>query len=162
MQIRDILREKATGTVTINSGRTIHDAIERLNKHRIGALVVMGDQEEVAGIITERDILRTCGELCDGANTPVKTEGGTCASLVKDAMTSELVIGVPDDDPNYVMGVMTENHIRHLPILDKGKLAGMISIGDLVNVHLEEKVFESRTLKEYLKRNGNLKPVESS
>jgi CBS domain-containing protein len=68
-------------------------------------------------------------------------------------MTKDLVIGVPDDDPNYIMGVMTKNHIRHLPILDEGSLAGIISIGDLVNVHLEEKVFENRTLKDYISRN---------
>ena len=69
------------------------------------------------------------------------------------------MIGVPEDDPNYVLGVMTKNRIRHLPILDGRSLAGMISIGDLVNLHLEEKVFESRTLKDYLKGIGKLKPV---
>jgi len=159
MQIRDILREKAAGSVTINSGQSIHDAIMTLNKHRIGALVVLDKDEEVVGIITERDILRTCGELCSGLNEPLKTKGTTCSSLVDDAMTRDLVIGVPEDDPNYVMGVMTKNRIRHLPILDGRSLAGMISIGDLVNVHLEEKVFESRTLKDYLKRIGKLKPV---
>ena len=68
-------------------------------------------------------------------------------------MATELVTGVPDDDPNYVLAVMTKNRIRHLPILDEGSLAGIISIGDLVNAHLEEKVFENRTLKDYLSRN---------
>ena len=63
----------------------------------------------------------------------------------------ELVIAVPDDDLNYVMGVMTKNRVRHLPILEDGNMAGIISIGDLVNVHFEEKVFRSRTLREYIK-----------
>jgi CBS domain-containing protein len=79
-----------------------------------------------------------------------KREEAACPSLVQDAMTKDLVIGVLDDDPNYLMGVMTKNRIRHLPILDNGILAGIISIGDLVNAHLEEKVFENRTLKDYI------------
>ena len=65
-------------------------------------------------------------------------------------MTRNLVIGVPDDDLDYVMGVMTKHQIRHLPILQDGRLAGIISISDLVNAHLEENVFESRTLNQYL------------
>ena len=65
-------------------------------------------------------------------------------------MTKDLIIGVLDDDPNYVMGIMSKNRIRHLPILDDGKLAGIISIGDLINAHLEEKVFENRTLRDYI------------
>ena len=155
MRIRDILLEKGKKVVTIDVGMNIHDAIGILNKHRIGALVVTEDGAEVVGIITERDILRRCGDYCVSMNELLTPEESTCTSLVKDAMTKELVIGVPDDDPNYAMGVMTENRIRHLPILDEGRLAGMISIGDLVNAHLEEKVFKSRTLKDYILRNSS-------
>ena len=86
-------------------------------------------------------------------NESKTSEGTACSSLVQDAMTKKLLIGVLDDDPDYVMGVMTKNRIRHLPILDEGSLAGIISIGDLVNAHQEEKVFENRTLKDYLSRN---------
>jgi CBS domain-containing protein len=159
MQISDILQEKGTGAVTISAGRNIHEAIETLNEHRIGALVVLGVDEEVVGIITERDILRKCGELCGNMNKTVTSANATCSSLVKDAMTTDLVIGVPEDDPNYAMGVMTKNHIRHLPILDGRSLAGMISIGDLVNAHLAERVFQSRTLKEYLKQKDKPKSL---
>lgn len=150
MRIKHILEEKAPGVETIDAGRTIHDAINKLNEHCIGALVVTGEDEKVVGIITERDILRKCGDLCShlsGQPTPGKTG---CSALVEDSMTKDLIIGVPDDDPNYVMGVMTKNRIRHLPILDDGQLTGIISIGDLVSAHLEEKVFENRTLKDYI------------
>jgi len=153
MRIRDILLEKGTGVVTIDADRTIHHAIGRLNENRIGALIVTSD-DEVVGIITERDILRKCGDNCNNLSEPTMPEDSTCSSLVQDAMTREVVIGVPDDDPNYAMGVMTKNRIRHLPILDEGRLAGMISIGDLVNAHLEEKVFAGQTLKGYLERNS--------
>jgi CBS domain-containing protein len=150
MRIRDILQEKGTGVVTIEAGRTIHDAIGRLNEHSIGALVVTGEGENIVGIITERDILRVCGERCVRLDEPPTREETTCPSFVQDAMTKDPIIGVLDDDLNYVMGIMTKNRIRHLPILDDGSLAGIISIGDVVNAHLKEKVFENRTLRDYI------------
>lgn len=150
MRIRDILQEKGTEVVTIDAGRTIHDAIDKLNAQSIGALIVMKEGEEIDGIITERDILRYCGNHCVRLDEGPKREEAACPSLVQDAMTKDLVIGLLDDDPSYLMGVMTKNRIRHLPILDDGILTGIISIGDLVNAHLEEKVFEIRTLKDYI------------
>jgi len=65
-------------------------------------------------------------------------------------MTKDLVIGVLDDGLDYVMGIMTKNRIRHLPVLDGESLAGIISIGDVVNAHLKETEFENRMLKEYI------------
>jgi len=157
MRIRDILQEKGTGVKTINNRRSIHDAVGMLNKHRIGALVVTAEGVPVAGIITERDILRTCGEHWDDMNVSATQEETACTSLVQEAMTEDVVTGSPEDDPNYAMAVMTRNRIRHLPILDDGNLAGIISIGDLVNAHLEERVIKSQTLKDYLKRNSDTK-----
>jgi len=152
MQIRTILQEKKRKVlVTIDADRTIHDAISKLNEQGIGALMVTTESEDVAGIITERDILRECGENCVRQENPSKHKETACPSLVRDAMTKDLVIGVPDDGINYAMGIMTKNRIRHLPILDNGKLTGIISTTDLINVHLEEKVFENRTLRAYIK-----------
>ncbi len=153
MRIRDILLEKGTDVVTIGSDQSIHDAITRLGEHRIGALIVTTEGDEVAGILTERDILRTCGERCGSVSKSSESGENVCSSPVQDSMTTELVTGVPDDDPNYVLAVMTKNRIRHLPILDEGSLAGIISIGDLVNAHLEEQVIKSGTLKDYISRN---------
>jgi len=151
MQIRNILQEKKKKiVVTIDADQTIHDAIGKLNEHSIGALMVTTESGEIAGIITERDILRECGEHCRVLQNPSKRAETACPSMVRDAMTKELVIGVPDDGINYAMGVMTKNRIRHLPILENGKLAGIISTADLINVHLEEKVFKNRTLRNYI------------
>ena len=150
MLIRDIIQEKGQNVVTIGAEQTIHDAINRLNQHRIGGLVVTGEDDEIVGIITERDILTVCGDHCSSLNEPRDEDRTGCPVVVKDAMTRELVIGVPDDDLNYAMGIMTKNRIRHLPIIEDGKLAGIISIGDLVNAHFEEKVLENRTLREYI------------
>lgn len=150
MQIKDILQKKGTGVVVIEAGRTIHDAINQLNEYSIGALIVTGEDEGVIGIITERDILKICGEQCVRLNEPSAREGAPCPTLVQDAMTKNLIIGVPDDNLDYVMGIMTKNRIRHLPILDDKRLMGIISIGDVVNAHLKEKTFENRTLRDYI------------
>ena len=150
MLIRDLLLEKGRNVETIEADQTIHSAIQRLNRHRIGALVVTGGDDEVVGIITERDILMVCGNRCAHLSEPPGETGADCLSLVQDAMTRDVVICLPSDDLNYAMGVMTKNRIRHLPIMENGKLAGIISIGDLVNAHFEEKVLENRTLREYI------------
>ena len=150
MKIWHILQEKGEDVETIDAGRTIHEAIGKLNEYGIGALVVTGEGGQIVGIITERDILKECGDHCTSLNEPGVRGQTACTSIVRDAMTRDLIIGVPDDDPNYAMGIMSKNRIRHLPILEDGKLAGIISIGDLINAHLEEKVFENRTLREYI------------
>jgi CBS domain-containing protein len=150
MQIRDILQEKGTKVVTIGPGQAIHDAINKLNEHGIGALVVTDEGEEIVGIITERDVLRICGSNYARLFEPTVQEESDGPILVQDAMTKDLIIGIPDDDINYVMGIMSKNHMRHLPVLDNGSLTGIISMGDLVNARLEEKVFENRTLRSYI------------
>ena len=150
MRVKDILQEKGGAVITIDAGQNIHAAITKLNHHGIGALIALEENGTIAGIITERDVMQNCGNRCGRLKEPPTPEEDECAFLVKDIMTKELVIGVPSDDLNYVMNIMTKNRIRHLPILDRGQLAGMISIGDLVNAHFEEKIFENRTLKEYV------------
>lgn len=150
MKIRDILLEKGSSVATIGTEESVHAAIVELNTHGIGSLVVLGSDGQVAGIVTERDILKCCGETCNRMLKEATREHAICKIVVKDIMTKDLVIGVPEDDLNYVMGVMTEHRIRHLPILDDGALAGIISISDLVNAHLEENVIQGRTLKEYI------------
>jgi len=150
MRIKDLLDEKGNEVITIDGEQTIHAAIVKLNHHGIGSLIVTGEDGHIAGIVTERDILKSCGTTCTRLQTPPPREQAPCPFLVREIMTRDLVIGVPEDDLNYVMGVMIKHRIRHLPILDNGKLAGMISVGDLINAHFEENIFESRTLKDYI------------
>lgn len=150
MRIADILRRKGGGVVTIESSSTVHDAIRVLNEHGIGSLVVLGADGDIEGIITERDVLRECGERCNRLISRPEGEETGCPALVEEVMTREVIIGVPGDDLDYVMGIMTKNRIRHLPILDDGRLAGIVSIGDVVNAHVVEKEYENRVLKEYI------------
>ncbi len=153
MRVADILRgkgSKGSDVIQIDERRTVHDAICTLNEHGIGALVVTGEDGEISGIITERDILREYGKGCEAPEAPPDREGTGVAARVRDVMTTHLIIGVPDDDLNYVMSVMTKNRIRHLPIVDGKELAGMVSIGDVVNAHVTETEFENRMLKDYI------------
>ena len=139
MHIRDILRTKGTDVVTVEPDQPVLAAVRVLAKHRIGAVVVRSGQE-ILGILSERDVLNLA------AHDPATLE----QTIVSDAMTKDLVVGVPDDDLDYVMSVMTENRIRHLPIVVDGRLEGIVSIGDVVNACRRSVESENRYLKDYI------------
>ena len=139
MKIRDILRTKGHEVVTASPDQTVLAAMKTLVQHNIGAVVVT-DGDEIAGILTERDVLRL------GAKDPAAL--GT--KKVGEVMTKDLVIGVLDDDLEYVMGVMSRNRIRHLPVLEDERLAGILSIGDVVNACRKNAESENRYLKDYI------------
>lgn len=142
MNVRTILDKKgSTRVITIDPDRTIEEAIQQLVEHNIGALVVVGPGGEAVGIITERDILRVCSQGPERLTS----------RRVAEVMTEDLIVGEPDDSIDYVMGIMTNNRIRHLPIVGQGGLSGMVSIGDVVKVHLQETEYENRHLKQYIR-----------
>jgi CBS domain-containing protein len=142
MKVSQILRSKGTAVITARPDATLHDALQTLVSNRVGALVVTTTEGKVVGIITERDLLRVCaarsGEIDD--------------TRVAECMTANLIIGLPQDEVGYVMGIMTNNRIRHLPIMNGERLEGIISIGDVVKAQLEETEFENRYLKDYIQR----------
>ena len=150
MRISDILQQKGGTVVTIEGHTTVHEAIRTLNEHRIGALIVTGENGKLSGIITERDVLRICAEGCAHLLEASQPEERSCPATVRDVMTKDLIVGVLEDDLPYVMGIMTKNRIRHLPVLDEGKLVGIISIGDVVNALVDEREFENRLLTDYI------------
>ena len=149
MRIKDILRHKGSDVKTIGAHETVNDAIRKLNQHGIGALIVTGEGG-ICGLITERDVLRECGERCTRYSEPPELRETYCPAQVGDVMTKDLVIGVPDDHLNYVMGIMTKNRIRHLPVIDREELVGIISIGDVVEARLDDTAVENRFLKGYV------------
>lgn len=140
MKVREILRRKGHEVVTVDPGATLLAAMRRLVEHDIGSLVVI-DDGEVTGIVTERDVLRL------GAEDPGLLE----ATSVGDAMTADLIIATPDDDIHYCMEVMTRNRVRHLPIMEGHDLKGIVSIGDLVNNLRKHAEAENRHLKDYIR-----------
>ena len=140
MKVRDILQHKGTDVHTIGPDATIQHVMETLIEHRIGSLVVCNDTGNVLGIITERDVLRECTQHGEQVRS----------TRVREIMTTKLIVGALDDDIQYVMGIMTHNRVRHLPIVVGTRLIGLISIGDVVKAQLEETEFENRYLREYL------------
>ncbi len=139
MRIREVLDRKGSSVVTVAPDRTVHDAMQILVEHNIGAVIVTRDGS-IIGILTERDVLRL------GAADP----GSLAATRVSEAMTKELVVGVADDLVDYAAGVMTSSRIRHLPIVDGEQLIGVLSIGDVVNALKQEKEVENRYLRDYI------------
>ena len=139
MRIREVLDRKGGSVVTIEPDRTVHDAMRILVENNIGSVIVTQDGRTV-GILTERDVLRL------GAESPESL----ATTLVGEAMTRELVVGVVDDLVDYAAGVMTSNRVRHLPILDGERLTGVLSIGDVVNALKQETEVENRYLRDYI------------
>lgn len=141
MNVRRILEEKGSPeVVTIGPERTIEEAIRQLVEHNIGSLVVVDGEGDLAGIITERDILRVCA----GGGERLAT------TRVDEVMSRDLIIGETDDSIDYVMGIMTQNRIRHLPIMGRTGLRGLVSIGDVVKVQLRQTEYENHHLREYI------------
>jgi CBS domain-containing protein len=140
MKIREILHGKGSEVYSIAPEHTVLDAVAQLNAHRIGALIVRDAAGAVVGIITERDVLREC--LHHSAELGRRR--------VRDVMTTNLIVCVADDDVDYAMAIVTQNRVRHLPVLDGDGLAGLVSIGDLVKATLDETQHENRDLKDYI------------
>ncbi|MFW6205847.1 MAG: CBS domain-containing protein [Gemmatimonadota bacterium] len=139
MKLRDILRTKGADVVQIAPDRPVLDAVRLLTEHRIGALVVTRDGE-ILGVISERDVMNLVAERPESVRD----------TTVADIMTTDVIVAVPDDDLDYVMNVMTNNRIRHLPVVGDGSLVGIVSIGDVVNEVRRTAEAENRHLKDYI------------
>jgi len=126
MQVKDILESKPP-PVTIRADQDVPDAMRQLIDNQIGSLVVVDERDNPVGIITERDIFHLA----------FRYRGDMMDMKVVDSMTSRLVTGSPEDDLEDVARLMTEKHIRHMPIMDdKDCLCGIVSIGDIVKARL--------------------------
>lgn len=143
--VNDLLSKKGNEVHSIGDDKKLRDAVKLFNEKRVGALMVLNEAEEIQGIVTERDILRRLGQ----------TEGEVKYISVRAVMTpkEKLIVGTPEDSIDYIMKVMTDNRIRHIPVVDahsKGKLEGMVSIGDVVKALLTDVDHENKLLKDYI------------
>jgi CBS domain-containing protein len=109
--------------------------------HNIGSLVVLDGVGAMIGIISERDMLRTI----------YNNDGEWVGVEVSNAMTSEVITAKLSDSADYAMDMMTKHRIRHLPVLDGNKLAGVLSIGDIVKANLNETAFQNQLLKNFIR-----------
>ncbi|MGK7313449.1 MAG: CBS domain-containing protein [Candidatus Longimicrobiales bacterium M2_2A_002] len=139
MKLRDILRTKGSDVIQIDPDQPVIDAVRVLSEHRIGCLVVTHDAE-IRGVVSERDIM----------NLMAARPNALADTRVSDIMTTDVIVAVLEDDLDYVMNIMTNNKIRHLPIVDDGELAGIVSIGDVVNEVRRSVESENRHLKDYI------------
>lgn len=140
MKVKDILAEKGTHVVTVSQEATVYEALQTFAANRVGSLLVLDEKGGIVGIVAARDALMAVLRACDEIRT-IK---------VKEIMTQKIIIGDPDDDLDSVEVIMTENRIRHLPIIKDNKLAGIISIGDVVKAQLKNIHVENRYLKDYI------------
>ena len=140
VQVSVILDRKGTGVVTIAPDAMLLAAADAMSEHNIGALVVSSDGRSVEGIISERDLVRELARRGTGA---VK-------QTVADLMSTDVTTCGPDATVDDLMAAMTSKRMRHVPILDNGALAGIVSIGDVVKVRLDELEVERQSLEEYV------------
>lgn len=135
MKVSRILSTKSRGVITIRPNQTIRDVVGLLTRHNIGALVVVDEADSVVGIISERDVIRLASQ-----------EENILALPVHEVMTKEVITGMPQDDIISVAHMMTERRFRHLPIVEQGRLVGIISIGDVLKAQRDEYHGEIETL----------------
>lgn len=140
MKIDKILQNKGGSVHTVQENDSITDAIAMLNMHRIGALVVLDADGALAGIVSERDIVKRLGK--GGATSLTGT--------VRQCMTAKPFTCTPDTSLDEVMHLMTDRRVRHIPVLEGSTLVGIISIGDVVKRKIEQVEHEAAALREYI------------
>jgi CBS domain-containing protein len=140
MSVRSILRTKGQRVVTVTQAETIRDIVATLSREKIGVVVVSDDGAVVAGILSERDIVKGLAE-----------QGAKLLDLTaRDLMTRSFTPANLDMPILHVLDTMTQGRFRHMPVVDNGKLAGLVSIGDAVKARLDALESEAEHLKEYI------------
>jgi CBS domain-containing protein len=140
MLVSQILKEKGDLVFTASPTDSVGSVAALLVARKVGAMVVLNDKQDVAGIVSERDIVRIVAE-----------QGGEgLAQPISACMTKDVVFAAPNETVDELMGRMTDRRIRHLPVCREGKLIGIVSIGDLVKRKIDETVAEAETLKAYI------------
>jgi CBS domain-containing protein len=137
MMIKNILESKGDTVITIGVFESVSDAMDTMVEHHIAALVVT-DGARVAGVVSERDILKA---ISDGGVSILNAPVGHL-------VTDRLITISPEETTRRVMQLMTHSRVRHLPVMENGRLAGIVSVGDIVKYRLEELELESNVLRD--------------
>ena len=140
MKVSDILKNKGPEVFTIGEDKSLSDAVSILVNNKIGVLLVLDTGAKIAGILSERDIIK------ESHNNP----DNFWKSKVKDVMTKNVIIVEAGDDIDYVESIMTSNRIRHLPVVKNKVLVGLISIGDVVKTLLSESRYDNKYMMDYI------------
>ena len=140
MKAKDILAEKGTRVVTIHKDNLLVDVMSHFLVNRVGSLVVVNKYDEIMGIVAPVDVLEAVHK--DPVNISTMT--------VREVMSEDVIVASPDESVETLMAIMTENRIRHIPIIDQGRLAGIVSIGDAVKAQLTVHEVQISYLKDYI------------
>ena len=140
MNVEQLLGGKGHDVISVQPHRTLAEAIRTLSEKRIGAVVVMGADGALVGILSERDIIRALGEL----------GGAALESAVSRSMTSKVVTCRPQTSVDELMEIMTTGRFRHVPVVENGRVAGLVSIGDVVKHRVAAIEAESQAMRDYI------------
>jgi signal-transduction protein with cAMP-binding, CBS, and nucleotidyltransferase domain len=140
MLITEILKAKGDLVFTVGPQETIAAAARRLHERRVGALVVLDGQDQVKGIVSERDVVRAVA----------RADGSGLDAPISEVMTRDVIYADPRETVDSLLARMTDRRIRHLPVCEGGRLLGLVSIGDLVKAKIAETVEEAQSLKAYI------------
>jgi CBS domain-containing protein len=141
MNVKNILSQKGSDVLTLEPTATLADVMDILAKRRIGALVITGADRRIVGIVSERDVVRALAEHGTGI----------LQSPVSETMTRKVVTCGQNETIAEIMGRMTAGKFRHVPVVDQGRLIGIVSIGDIVKARLEELEQEHDALRDYIR-----------
>ncbi len=140
MFVSDILSQKGGSVFTVSPETSVAQVSQQLSVRRIGSVLVLDGEGGVAGIVSERDLVRA-----------LASHGAKALELdARQVMTRDVVTCDPDDTIDQVMEIMTRGRFRHLPVVRRGELLGLVSIGDIVKSRLEETRHEAEALKAYI------------
>lgn len=140
MRISDLLRKKGTAVATVSPETNVTELLERLAEHNVGALVVVDADGAIAGIVSERDVVRRLNE-----RGPQLLDGSVSAIMTKMVTSCR-----PEDSVDQLSVLMTERRIRHVPVVVDGRLAGIVSIGDVVKTRMEHLEKSQEQLEAYI------------
>jgi CBS domain-containing protein len=140
MNVASVLKAKGRAVATARPETTLKDIATQLSQKRIGAIVVVDDRDEIVGIISERDLVRA---VATGDQTILE-------SPVSDSMTRDVVTCGEERTIDELMEIMTKGRFRHVPVVEGGKLIGIVSIGDVVKNHIAEVEMEVSAMRDYL------------
>lgn len=137
--VSEVLKDKGNNVIGVSPTATVYEAIEQMVEHNCGSLLVM-DGDDIAGIFTERDYLRK-----------ITLQGRTSkTTAVEEVMNSPVVVVEVGAEIDEALAMMTDRHIRHLPVVDGNRVCGVVSIGDLVKHKTREQEFRIRYLEDYI------------
>jgi CBS domain-containing protein len=140
MNVATILKRKGSGVFTATKDNSLLDIAKLLAQHGIGCIVIVEDDDKIVGIMSERDLMRAMGQ----AGPKVLNEP------VSNFMTKTMITAGKADTSDQLMAKMTTHRFRYMPVVEMGRLIGLVSIGDLVKIHVADAEFESGAMRQYI------------